>query len=270
MTHTLATVFASIGCACWSLQIIPQIYLNHKRRSTDGFSGLMMALWVTAGVPLGIYNTVQKLNVGLIIQPQSFMFFAVVCTVQTYHYRLKWSLKKSLGIVLSVIAVLAALEAAGIELLKLGLRNGVHWPVTLVGVISALLINIGLLPQYWEIYKRNAVIGVSFLFLAIDCAGAVFSFLSLPFDEWDILAAISYGVLIVEEVGIFALGIGFWLRDRKRRKNGGDEESSDHVTVVSQSDDLGQKEQEKDVSPSGMVANNNLSLDETRTNGKSQ
>lgn len=213
--EAVSTVFASLGAVCWSLQIIPQIYLNHKRGKTDGFSGLMMAFWVCAGVPLGIYNIVQDLNIGLQIQPQCFMFFATVCTSQTYHYRLSWSYFKSASIVLVVMVILAALEAAGIEVLKLGLRNGVHWPVTFIGVISAVLINIGLIPQYYEIFKRNAVIGVSYTFLGIDCAGAVLFFISLPFDQWDILAAISYGLLILEEVGVFALGIAFWLRDKR-------------------------------------------------------
>lgn len=213
--EAVSTVFASLGAVCWSLQILPQIYLNHKRHKTDGFSALMMALWVCAGVPLGIYNITRDLNIGLQIQPQCFMLFATICGVQTYHYRLGWSYYKSGGIVFVCMVVLAVLETAGIELLNLGLRNDVEWPVTFVGVISAVLINVGLIPQYYEIYKRNAVVGVSYLFLGIDCAGAVFSFMSLPFDQWDILAAISYGLLVVEECGIFALGLAFWIRDRK-------------------------------------------------------
>lgn len=196
-----------------------------------------MSLWITAGVPLGIYNITQQLNLGLQVQAQCFMFFATVCTVQTFHYRLAWSYKKSSLIVLMVMVLLAALETAGILLVRLGFKNGVHWPVTFIGVISAVLINIGLIPQYYEIYKRNAVIGVSYAFLGIDCAGAIFSFLSLPFDKWDILAAISYGLLIVEEVLIFALGIGFWLRDRKQKNNRArkDDDATDEITVVEDS-----------------------------------
>lgn len=232
--EAVSTVFASLGAVCWSVQIVPQIYLNHKRRSTDGFSGLMMILWVSAGVPLGIYNIVQNLNIGLQIQPQLFMVFALVCTIQTFHYRLEWPYKKSVSLVFGFSALLAGLEVAGIELLKLGIRNGVHWPVTLIGVISAVLINIGLLPQFWEIYKRNAVIGVSYTFLSIDCAGAIFSFLSLPFDAWDILAAISYGLLIVEEVCIFSLGLAFWLRDR-RRPMLRDHEKAEQISTVTNS-----------------------------------
>ena len=243
-SYAASTAFASLGAVCWSVQIIPQIYLNHKRRSTDGFSGLMMILWVAAGVPLGIYNIVQDLNIGLQIQPQLFMFFALICTVQTYHYRLSWPYRKSALLVGAYLILLAGLEAAGIELLKLGLRNGVHWPVTFIGVISAVLINIGLLPQFWEIYKRKAVIGVSYVFLSIDCAGAVFSFLSLAFDEWDILAAISYGLLVVEEVGIFAIGFGFWLHNRKspqhkmEEKASEDEHPSDEVISTQDATDL--------------------------------
>jgi uncharacterized protein with PQ loop repeat len=69
-----ATVFAVAGAICWSLQLVPQIVLNYKRKSTDGFSGLMMLLWVMAGVPLGIYNIIQSLNIGLQIQPSVICF----------------------------------------------------------------------------------------------------------------------------------------------------------------------------------------------------
>ncbi|ORY80479.1 PQ loop repeat-domain-containing protein [Protomyces lactucae-debilis] len=216
-----ATVFAVAGAICWSLQLVPQIVLNHRRKTTDGFSGLMMLLWVLAGLPLGIYNVIQDLNIGLQIQPQSFMAFALVCYLQTFHYRLGWTYTKSGVIFLMSAASLAGLEVAGIELLKLGRRNEVEWPVTLVGVCSAVLINIGLLPQYWEIYKRRAVIGVSYFFLSVDTAGAVFSFIAVALaDEWDVLAAVSYGLLALEELVIFALGFAFWLRDRRRRKAG--------------------------------------------------
>ncbi len=174
-----ATVFASLGAVCWSIQLIPQIWLNHRRRSTEGFSAVMMMLWVGAGIPLGIYNIVQDLNPGLQVQAQMFMGFALVCTIQCYHYRLGWSYWKSLSICVLVGSLCAGLETAGILLLKLGQRNGVTWPVTLVGVMSAILINIGLIPQYWEIYKLKAVIGVSYLFLTVDMAGAIFSFISL-------------------------------------------------------------------------------------------
>jgi uncharacterized protein with PQ loop repeat len=163
------------------------------------------------------------------------MAFALICYLQTFHYRLKWNYVKSITIFVLSAAALAGLEAAGIELLKLGRRNHVEWPVTLVGVLSAVLINIGLIPQYYEIYKRRAVVGVSYFFLSVDTAGAVFSFIAVALaDEWDILAAVSYGLLAVEELVIFVLGFAFWLRDRRRRReHQGDQEEAEIEEVGS-------------------------------------
>ncbi len=52
-----------------------------------------------------------------------------------------------------------------------------------MGIVGAVLIVVGLVPQYYEIWKWKEVKGISLLFLAIDCAGGVFSLLSLVFKE---------------------------------------------------------------------------------------
>ena len=53
-----------------------------------------------------------------------------------------------------------------------------------------MLIVVGLVPQYYEIYKFKEVKGISLLFLAFDCLGGVFSLLSLVFKEsFDSIAA---------------------------------------------------------------------------------
>lgn len=49
--------------------------------------------------------------------------------------------------------------------------------------LGAVLIVVGLVPQYYEIWRFKEVKGISLLFLAIDCAGGVFSLLSLVFKE---------------------------------------------------------------------------------------
>ena len=118
-------------------------------------------------------------------------------------------------------ALLAGLETAGIYLLKLARQREQEWAVTFVGVVSAVLINVGLVPQFYEIYKLRDVVGVSYTFLAIDTAGAVFSFASLFFDNGgsiNVLAAVSYGLLILEEGLIFLIGGVLKLRSLRRRR----------------------------------------------------
>ena len=76
-----------------------------------------------------------------------------------------------------------------------------------MGILTAVCLKGGMIPQYYEIYKNHfKVIGISYLFLCIDLFGALFSFASLLFQQWDWLAAVSYGLLALLEMGIFAIG----------------------------------------------------------------
>lgn len=81
-----------------------------------------------------------------------------------------------------------------------------QWTTT-IGVLSAITIIVGLLPQFWEVYKFKAVVGISLVFLAIDLAGGLFSTLSLVWapGEFDTLASISYAAVAVLELIIFIL-----------------------------------------------------------------
>jgi hypothetical protein len=53
-------------------------------------------------------------------------------------------------------------------------------------------------PQFYEIYKHHAVIGISLTFMAVDCLGGVFSILSLIFKRHvDVIAAVAYALVVV-------------------------------------------------------------------------
>jgi hypothetical protein len=53
-------------------------------------------------------------------------------------------------------------------------------------------------PQFYEIYKHGAVLGISLTFMAVDCLGGVFSILSLIFKRHvDVLAAVAYALVVV-------------------------------------------------------------------------
>lgn len=71
------------------------------------------------------------------------------------------------------------------------------------GLLSAILIVVGLLPQYYEVYKMRAVVGISYLFLLVDMSGGAFSILSLIWTEgqFDAVASASYAAVIVLEAG---------------------------------------------------------------------
>jgi len=57
-------------------------------------------------------------------------------------------------------------------------------------------------PQYYEIYKHRAVLGISLPFMFIDILGGVFSILSLVFKRHlDVLAALAYALVVVRPSG---------------------------------------------------------------------
>lgn len=58
-------------------------------------------------------------------------------------------------------------------------------------------------PQYYEIYKYKAVIGISLIFMAVDALGGLFSDLSLAFkQDFDVIACVSYSAAAVRKAMI--------------------------------------------------------------------
>jgi len=71
-------------------------------------------------------------------------------------------------------------------------------PVQFFGVFSSVVISLGLIPQYWEIYQHKEVVGISMTFIYIDWLGGVFSILSLVFKEkFDVIASLSYSLVVL-------------------------------------------------------------------------
>ncbi|WBW73812.1 plasma membrane basic amino acid transmembrane transporter [Schizosaccharomyces osmophilus] len=204
-----ATALAVLGTVCWCVQLIPQAIKNYRAKSTAGLDTLFIFSWVIASVPLSVYNLVQDLNIALKIQPELFQLLSLVTFFQCLIYGEGWSARKSFIVVGALAALSAGLQAMLILTIQLGMRRHVEWPVTLMGVLATILVNIGFLPQYIQIFRQKTVRGISYIFLIIDSAGALLSFISLPFDRWDVLAAIDYGLVFVLEMGIFALVLIF-------------------------------------------------------------
>jgi hypothetical protein len=67
-------------------QLLPQIFINYRRHNTEGLQGSMMLLWASAGVPLGVYNIVEELNVALRVQAQILTFLSLVTWAQCLYY----------------------------------------------------------------------------------------------------------------------------------------------------------------------------------------
>jgi hypothetical protein len=172
-----------------------------------------MMLWAWAGVPLGVYTIVEQFNVALQIQPQMLAFLSLLTWIQCYYYEHKWSVTKALTVVLPIGCLMAGIEVGLIFALRSGKRRGVEWPVTLMAVLAAVFLALGVLRHYWDIYQHRTVRGISFFFVGLDAMGDLTSILSVLFQpSLDVLGLIIYGVELTLWIGIFACGGYYNLR----------------------------------------------------------
>lgn len=217
-----ANVLGTIGTVLWCIQLIPQIVHNYRKKNCEGLPPLMMFLWAVSGIPFAIYFVVQHSNIPVQVQPHVFTFFALVTLWQTLVYpprAYSW-VKVSLAMAV-LVAVLAGIEAGCIVPFEPLYERGITWPTLLVGIIAAVLLAAGLLPPYFELWKRGGqVVGINFIFLTIDTLGAVFSLFSLVAQKGslDVLGCVLYIIVAVLELGIFASHSIWLLRTRKQRR----------------------------------------------------
>lgn len=91
--------------------------------------------------------------------------------------------------------------------------------MTLMAVLAAVLLAAGVGSHYVDIYLHRTVRGISFIFVAIDALGDVFSLLSVVFQpKLDILGMVIYATEFVLWMGIFACGAYYnlfpWLKSK--------------------------------------------------------
>ncbi|KAK2015035.1 hypothetical protein LZ32DRAFT_689932 [Colletotrichum eremochloae] len=221
-----ANALGTLGAVCWSIQLIPQIIINYRRHNATGLQPSMMMLWAWAGVPLGVYNIVEDFNIALRIQPQILTFLSLATWIQCYYYQRAWSVLRSVAVVAPIAAVMAGIQIALVIGLRVIKNRGVEWPMILMAVLSAALLAAGVLRHYWDIYVHRTVRGISFIFVAIDAAGDVFSLASIFFQpKMDILGIAIYATEFTLWCGVFACGGYYnflpWMRKRLLAKEGG-------------------------------------------------
>ena len=185
----------------------------------------------SAGIPFGVYAIVQNFNIPIQVQPQIFMTLSMCSWGQCLHYGAGWRRWTAGLLAGGLLALFGGLEAAVIVAVRPVYRNGdgKDYPMLVVGITAAVLLAAGLVPPYFEIVKRHGrVVGINFVFLAVDWMGAFFSLMSIvaqrTFDE---LAGVMYIVCIVLEMGIFASHLIWMWRFRGAKKEGGEEEEKE-------------------------------------------
>lgn len=193
-------------------QLIPQIIKNYRAHSTDGLHHTMYLAWAIGGIPLGVYNVVQGFNTALQVQPQILIFLSLVVWAQCQHYGAKWHWARILAATATLAACIGGVEMGLYFALRRAHRRGLEWPLVLMAVLAAVLLTLGVLRYYWEIYKSASVRGISYLFVLIDAGGDLVSILSLLFEaRVDVVGVVIYAVELVLWIGISCLGIYFRL-----------------------------------------------------------
>ncbi|KAH9166035.1 hypothetical protein EDB89DRAFT_2006560 [Lactarius sanguifluus] len=206
-------IFGTMGAILWSVQLIPQLVKSWRAKSTKGLSPLLPLIWSMAALPLGIYVIVQDLNVPLIVQPQLFALFTLLSWTQCMYYgRAAHSRAWCATVLAGTLVLYAALEAGMVFALRVPLVQARHvrgqgrcallWDLELgLDLPRRPHTTLPRSPQYYEIYKHGAVIGISLTFMAVDLLGGIASILSLAFkSHFDTTAAIAYALVVVRLV----------------------------------------------------------------------
>lgn len=179
-----ANVLGTIGTVLWCIQLIPQIWQNWRRKSTEGVPASMLILWAICGPPFGVYAIVQNFNIPVQVQPQCFTLLTIVTWSQTLVYGKRWPAWKAAIAGVGLAALLGGIEVMLVLLLRVcsmhehlsqgkklimfsqsAYRRGITWPIIFIGVLALLLQAAGLIPLYVDMLKRRGcVVGISELY----------------------------------------------------------------------------------------------------------
>ncbi|KAJ7667085.1 PQ loop repeat-domain-containing protein [Mycena rosella] len=209
-------VFGTLGTICWTAQLVPQVWKSYREKSTEGLSEWLVLCWGLAGGFFGVYAVVQDLNIPLILQPEIFAFLCLVSWGQCQYYSSTRPKYISFIIAVITIALLGGFEAGMVFAIRPSLNPRA---IQFFGIFSSVLLATGLVTQYYEIYQRKEVVGLSITFMVVDCLGGVFSDLSLAFkSEFDTIAAVTYTLVIVMDGMVLLAAAILNPRARKRRE----------------------------------------------------
>ncbi|GAA6029975.1 hypothetical protein JCM8097_009197 [Rhodosporidiobolus ruineniae] len=202
--YTAEQVTGWIGTVLWCIQLVPQVWLNYRRKTTQGLSPLLFICWMVSGATLGIYAIVQDISIPIIVQPHCYGALCAFIICQILHYDRKWRWYASyLGGFATYAVVCAGFEVGMVYACRAGEARGNSAGTKVFGVVNVIALAAGFFPQFWEIYKLKEVVGISYAFLFMDSLGAVFSIVSLACkteESIDVLALVGYIVVLAFEI----------------------------------------------------------------------
>ncbi|KAF8600948.1 hypothetical protein BDV93DRAFT_587035 [Ceratobasidium sp. AG-I] len=210
---------ATIGTILWMIQLTPQILKSYREKSTEGLSPWLMSLWALSAPFLGVYMIAQNISIPLIVQPQLFGAMSAFSWVQCCYYGGKKSKIYCATIYVSFLGAAGGFQGGLSKFIRHRYQAGDLWSLRIFAILSSVFLSVGLLPQYWEIWKRKEVVGVSILFMFVDLMGGVFSAISLVFKpSFDTYAAIPYLLVVVLDAGVIILAVVLNPTAKRRRR----------------------------------------------------
>ncbi|THW90419.1 PQ loop repeat protein-like protein [Aureobasidium pullulans] len=220
--HAIATAFGILGAVLWSLQLFPQIWKNWRRHSSESLSPLFFLAWAIAGIPLGVYNIVDDLNIALQIQPNILLLLSLITWSQCKHYGDGWSWTKTSIVSLLLAVIFGGIETGLVFALRLGRDRGLEWPSTLMAIVAAVLLAGGVLRHYVDMIKTRSDAGMSLKFALLDASGDLASLISVVFQpHLKILGLVIYGSELAIWIGLICLVCCFRISHRTKSKDPG-------------------------------------------------
>ncbi|KAI9228635.1 MAG: PQ loop repeat-domain-containing protein [Piptocephalis tieghemiana] len=216
--YTLNQVFGYFAFFFWSFQLAPQVWKNHKRRTTAGFSLALVISWFIGSILQGVYTISQSYAAPLILQPEVFSIFVLLCFLQYLRYDRKISPLYTGLIGLGLILISAALQVGLVMAVTATEERRLGISTVALGLVPSLLFVLGLIPQVIELFRPGGqgADALSLPFLAIDSLGALFSILSLYYQDeyfdW-VVGGMFVAILIIDVIMIFVV-VFFRFRQR--------------------------------------------------------
>ncbi|BGP45315.1 hypothetical protein JCM10450v2_001133 [Rhodotorula kratochvilovae] len=206
--YTLEQVFGWLGTILWCIQLIPQVWLNYKRKTTKGLATLLPIMWALSGACLGVFAIVENINIPIMI----------LC--QVLYYDKKWRWYSAVGAFAAYAVVTAGFECGMIFASRYVEHHRHSDGLTMLwGILSDIFLGAGFIPQFVEIWRAREVYGISYMFLFLDSLGAVFSIMSLAFKhEFDAIAFAGFAVVLLAEIVIFIVALVLNPRARRSRE----------------------------------------------------
>ncbi|WVF72148.1 hypothetical protein IAT40_006960 [Kwoniella sp. CBS 6097] len=216
---TTENILATVGAVLWAIQGIPQIVKSYRTKSTKGLSPYLMLLWMASGLFFCTYVVTRDLAIPAIIQPHVSLVIYTISWGQCLYYSSGYSLVKTILCAGGVLLAGAAFEGASVVGLLAGKRQGIEIPMVVYGYTSTVIAVIGIIPQYYEIYKQKEVIGLSIMFVITDLVGAIFLIAALFLREKvDIAGLATYALTFAMVLGIVILALILNPLAAKRRR----------------------------------------------------